>query len=166
MKNKSLLFITFLITPLIHMAQSLTPFVISTSGGSYSNASGQLSFTTGEMSMVKTFTAGGSILTQGFQQSFDFGVYVNDIEDSGFLFNTFPNPNNGKFTLYINSKSSTSTLLSIFDAIGKEILRKELEVDAGSQIFQIQLPSFSEGIYFLELLTDQNKLSRRIQIIQ
>ena len=165
MKNKSILFLTFLITPLIHHAQSLTPFVVSAAGGCYSNASAQLSFTTGEMTMVNTLAFGNFILTQGFQQPFDFSVFISENENIDFEFNVFPNPNHGSFSFYINSKTSAALKLTIYDAIGKAILRKKFDVDSGAQYYQLQLSEASEGIYFLELLTDQNKLTKKIQII-
>ncbi len=49
-------------------AQSLTPSVVASSGGFSNSANGSLSYTTGEMTMVKTFTNGSNTLTQGFQQ--------------------------------------------------------------------------------------------------
>lgn len=48
-------------------AQSLSPQVIASSGGFFSNGSGSLSWTLGE-TMTETFTGGSNQLTQGFQQ--------------------------------------------------------------------------------------------------
>jgi len=56
------------VAPVWMYAQSLSPTVISSTGGFSSNANGSLSYTVGEMTMVQTFSAGGNILTQGFQQ--------------------------------------------------------------------------------------------------
>ncbi len=50
-------------------SQSLSPTVIASNGGYATGGNTSLSYTTGEMTMVKTFSAGSNTLTQGFQQS-------------------------------------------------------------------------------------------------
>lgn len=76
-------------------AQSLSPQVIATSGGYYSNAAGSLSFTVGE-TVTPTITSGGYTLTQGFQQPFDLtidltaylqGYYVGSGQMTDVLYN-------------------------------------------------------------------------------
>lgn len=57
-------------------AQSLSPQVIASSGGYYSNGSGSLSWTLGE-TMTETFTSGSPQLTQGFQQPDAVLVNIN-----------------------------------------------------------------------------------------
>ena len=47
-------------------AQSLSPSVISSAGDFFSNASGSLSSTVAEMTMVETFSSTNNKLTQGF----------------------------------------------------------------------------------------------------
>lgn len=56
-------------------AQSLSPQVIASSGGYYSNAAGSLSFTVGE-TVTQTYTSGSNMLTQGFQQPFELNINV------------------------------------------------------------------------------------------
>lgn len=57
-------------------AQSLSPQVIASSGGYFSNAAGSLSFTVGE-TVTPTVTGGGYTLTQGFQQPFDLTINLS-----------------------------------------------------------------------------------------
>ena len=59
------IFIGFLLNSLTINAQTLSPFVISSTGGSSSG--NELSWTVGE-TFTETFTSGNNILTQGFQQ--------------------------------------------------------------------------------------------------
>jgi len=61
--------------PCLH-GQSLTPQVIASSGGYFTNGSGSLSWTIGE-TITETFTAGSSQLTQGFQQPDVVKVNIN-----------------------------------------------------------------------------------------
>ncbi len=67
MKKLCLLPVLFLVV-LFAKAQTLSPTAIVSTGGFSSNANGSLSYSVGELTMVKTFTGNGSILTQGFQQ--------------------------------------------------------------------------------------------------
>ncbi|MFU8844174.1 MAG: hypothetical protein ACNA7V_10250 [Bacteroidales bacterium] len=59
----------FSVFPLYVSAQSVSPEVIATAGDYFENSSGSLSWTLGEV-MTETFSSGGNILTQGFQQPF------------------------------------------------------------------------------------------------
>ena len=63
-------------------AQSLSPEVIASSGDYYENANASLSWTLGEIS-TETYSAGGNILTQGFQQP--IGVTVKGVDIFVFL---------------------------------------------------------------------------------
>src|SRR3954466_7249737 len=74
-------------------AQMLTPQVLAVTGGFASNANGSLSYTVGEMTMVQTFSANGSILTQGFQQPNDniTGLIELSRGETG-SFVLYPNP--------------------------------------------------------------------------
>src|SRR3989442_14473369 len=62
-------------------AQTLTPFVVSTSGAFYSNGAGMLSTTIGELAAVTTLSGGSNYLTQGFQQPWDFSVSIPEIQE-------------------------------------------------------------------------------------
>src|SRR4030095_17267989 len=69
---KKHLFVTlflFLLSYPYGKSQQLVPTVISSSGGFYSTPSAMLSFTTGELASIETYSAPGLILTQGFHQS-------------------------------------------------------------------------------------------------
>lgn len=153
MKAKTVFILTliFVLSISSSFAQSLTPFVISSSGGFYSNSSGQLSFTTAEMTMVKTFSAGNSILTQGFQQPFDFGVFVTSEKNATSSFNVYPNPSAGDFNLLVESKSASAGEVVVYDAMGKEVFKEKMTLMAGKQILPLQLSALNQGIYLLQL---------------
>jgi hypothetical protein len=57
-------------------AQSLSPTVVTTSGGYYPSNNASLSWTLGEIA-TETFSNGGYILTQGFQQP--YGIIISGI---------------------------------------------------------------------------------------
>jgi hypothetical protein len=137
-------------------AQQLTPFVISTSGGFYSNASGSLSFTVGEMAAVETFTAPASILTQGFQQPWDFGTYVIDYPGAEFSFDVFPNPSGSVVHLYTQSVEQAALKISVTDILGREVFHSELFHSDVLQLHQLDLSIVTSGTYFLTLAINWN----------
>src|SRR5687767_11905584 len=86
-------------------SQQLSPFVVSSSGGFYSNAEGMLSFTTGELAAIETYTHPLVTLTQGFQQPWDLNTHVDDNQSSGFSFDIYPNPSDGIVHLITKSQA-------------------------------------------------------------
>ena len=106
-------------------AQQLAPKVIATSGGYATNSScGSLSYTVGEMAMVKTFSSNGNILTQGFQQPTDsvFTLGLIDLSKS----------EDGNLAVYPNPASSVLWLGYEFTASGHiEVLTTDI---AGQQL--------------------------------
>ncbi|MGD0710407.1 MAG: hypothetical protein ABR968_04440 [Bacteroidales bacterium] len=93
MKSKFLVLIAVLgICGLTARSQTLSPTVISSSGGFYNNSSGMLSTTVAEMTMVQTFQSGSNFLTQGFQQPEDYtvGIVETPVVSGDILI--YPNP--------------------------------------------------------------------------
>jgi hypothetical protein len=84
-------------------AQSLSPQVVASSGGYYTNTSGSLSFTVGETN-IQTLSSPNHLLTQGFQQPLEInllnvkafleGYYVGAGMMNDVLYNqgVYPNP--------------------------------------------------------------------------
>jgi hypothetical protein len=136
-------------------AQSLTPFVISSSGAFYSNGSGMLSTTIGELAAINTLTGGSNILTQGFQQAWDFGNSVPEIQENGFASQVYPNPSNGIFTIAMNTDKNFKVNVKVFDVLGKMIYNESLNHSAGYATHEIDLKLIAEGVYFLELINEE-----------
>jgi hypothetical protein len=133
-------------------AQSLTPTVVASSGGFFSNASGMLSETVGELAAVTTLSTANNFLTQGFQQPSDFSTGASTIVSPDFAVLVFPNPAAGLFNIVIQSDRDESLELSVYDMLGKKIIRTEESITAGRNIFRIDLTQKIAGIYLLECL--------------
>lgn len=142
-------------------SQTLSPFVISSSGGFYTSGSAMLSFTVAEMTMVETYTSGSNILTQGFQQAEDMAVDVQESEINTGDVNIYPNPTNGLFTLSYISPNSGANVIRLYNLVGQEVLSKALLQSAGKNTVSIDISSFSQGIYMLELTTENSKGERQ-----
>jgi hypothetical protein len=132
-------------------SQSLTPFVVSTSGAFFSNGAGMLSTTIGELAAVTTLTSAGNFLTQGFQQPWDFSVSVPEIEKNGIAFDVFPNPSSGNFTLALNTEGDSKIMITVYDVLGKAVYAESVYHISGYSSHEINLEKMAEGVYMLEV---------------
>ncbi|MEO5906909.1 MAG: T9SS type A sorting domain-containing protein [Saprospiraceae bacterium] len=130
-------------------AQLLSPFVVSSSGGFYNNSAGMLSFTTGELSMVETFVSSGNILTQGFQQSWDFDTAIEESPDAKFSINIYPNPSDGNFNLMTTSEKQVDISMNIISILGVEIFRENFYQEEITSIHPFQLSTVPQGLYLI-----------------
>ena len=150
------------------IAQQLSPFVVSSSGGFYTNGSGMLSFTTGEMTMVETFVAPAGSLTQGFQQPWDFKTAVHDLPGGQFAYTVYPNPSNGQFTLVTESEEEREIHVQIHDILGQLIYQYTFGHVDHLQITPMDLQNTVSGVYMIALTVDDHptRFVTKIQIIK
>lgn len=146
-------------------AQSLSPSVVSSSGAFYSNGAGMLSSTIGEMAMVETFSAGSSILTQGFQQSFDVGVGVPE-HPAALALSIFPNPTSGNIVIQLPDSYTGKVEANIFDAVGKLVFRKTVPLARNANSIPLSIESLMKGMYVLEVKTDTEHSFTKINLIK
>ncbi|MFT6443014.1 MAG: hypothetical protein ACJASQ_001110 [Crocinitomicaceae bacterium] len=143
-KNTIVLF--SLLTTLTVSAQD----VVSTQGNSYSNASGSIDFTIGEV-VINTGTDGTNDITQGFHQtSWNF----LDVEDFAPNYEAiiFPNPTSD----VLNIKTSTfeNVTYTLYDAMGKLVLQDKLSAEQTP----IQVSQLAPGSYSLTLNNETQNL--------
>jgi len=131
-----------------------------------------LSFTTGEMTAVETYTSPSTILTQGFQQAWDFGTYINEHPIPNFSFGIYPNPSNGYFKLVTESEVNEHVDVRISDVLGREILRKKFYHQSKINVQPFDLSDAAQGIYLIALTIKENNSSpeyhfiNKIQIVR
>ena len=156
LKLPGMLFALIMLTGILQ-SQTLSPTVISSSGAFYSNSSGMLSTTVGEMTMVETFSASGSILTQGFQQPEDWPVSITEIPAAAGDIMIYPNPTSGMFTLNYTSSSSGANVIKLYNLVGQVVYTQSVEQSAGSNTVSFDIGTLSQGIYMLELMLVNDK---------
>mgnify|MGYP005666070773 CR=1 FL=1 len=124
--------------------------VVSTQGDSYSNGSGSIDFTLGEV-IIATGTDGTNDLTQGFHQTNWNFLGVEDHLPS-YAADIFPNPTDD--ILNIRTSVYEGVTYTVYDLQGKLLLQNKLFSEQTS----IQLGQFSAGTYSLVLNNDTQKL--------
>jgi hypothetical protein len=157
MKNKLFILIAMLGFTSLLQAQTLSPTVVSSSGGYFTSASASLSFTVAEMTMVQTFTTAGNILTQGFQQPEDMSVSISETPVVSGEIMIYPNPTNGNFTLSYVSNETSETTINLYNLVGQVVLTKSVSQVKGLNTVNFDISSFSQGIYMLELALTNTK---------
>jgi hypothetical protein len=152
MKIKILLSGAFMMLLSISMiAQTLSPQVISSSGGFYSGGSATLSVTVAEMTMVQTFSQPNNILTQGFQQPEQLTTAIQENELAIGDVSIYPNPSNGQFIVGYNATSSGDYQIRIFDMTGRVVFSQSYSAGVGQNSIHIDMGHYRQGIYLLEM---------------
>jgi len=150
------------VAPVWMYAQSLTPTVISSTGGFSSNANGSLSYTVGEMSMVQTFSASGNILTQGFQQPNDQLVGLIDITKDEFgSFVVYPNPAVDNLWFGFQFPEEGRIAIAVYDVLGQKVADVyNGNYDTGKTTDGFAVSNFAAGSYYMSLTFTSDKDNR------
>ena len=158
--KKIMLFLIALAAHYSLFSQTLSPFVISSSGNYSLVGDTSLSSTTGESTMIQTFSSGSNILTQGFQQPNDLSVGIVGPENY-FAILWYPNPSAGLLSLESDFPWAGRFSYRIIDAIGRVVYQAEAKVDRGRYKQIISLYSLADGLYHVET-TLENETTNRI----
>jgi hypothetical protein len=132
-------------------AQSLSPQVIASSGA-FSVAGGySLSYTVGEMSAIQTYSAGGAILTQGFQQPNDIVSGLLDIQkDINGTFVLYPNPAIEQLWFGYEFDGQGSVEVSLYDVTGRQLDYSLIEnYNSGKVTHSLNSSAYAAGQYML-----------------
>ena len=129
------------------LSQSISPFVISSSGNHFTGGNHQLSWTMGEP-IVNTLSIGNSVLTQGFHQPYNSLFTTNETENMSVSISVFPNPANESIKIVF--PHSGSYHISLNDLLGKEISAFRLNNES---FCSVDISDLSCGSYFLRIST-------------
>ena len=124
--------------------------VVSTQGDSYSNASGSIDFTLGEVVIV-TGTDGTNDLTQGFHQTNWNFLGVEDFAPN-YEAIIFPNPTED--VLNIKTSMFENVTYTLYDGLGKLVMQDILSAEQTP----IQVSQLAPGSYLLTLNNETQNL--------
>ncbi len=167
--KKILLLIPLCVLSVSLRSQSLSPVVLASSGGFYTFASGTLSATVGEMTMVETFSSGSNKLTQGFHQPNDIlsvGIeQPHATVNTNVSFNVYPNPASDQVTVASQFDKPGKILLQLFDHLGQLVSSVPQENAVNGQ-FQsnLHIEDFAPGIYSLRLTYNSSSNNKQVYV--
>ena len=76
----------------------------------------------------------------------------------------YPNPADQVVYIRLKEKQSLFARLSVTDLVGKTVIDKEIQLDAGNKIVSIDVAALRNGIYLLRLADQQNVMTRKLII--
>ena len=124
--------------------------VVSTQGDSYSNASGNIDFTIGEV-IIAAETDGTNDITQGFHQTNWNFLGVEDFAPN-YEAIIFPNPTED--VLKIRTSTFENVTYTLYDAQGKLVMQDKLSAEQTP----IQVSQLAPGAYSLTLNKETHNL--------
>lgn len=74
----------------------------------------------------------------------------------------YPNPSNGKFSVYFNLEHSSQTTFELYNMSGKLVMKHNYSMlDSGKQVINIKINNIQSGIYIIRLVED-NKINTQL----
>lgn len=143
MKNALILSFSIAVLSLANTAsaQSVTPVVVASAGATASIGNTQISYTIGE-TVVPTFYAGNTYLTQGFQQPSWIEVGISEVGVEGIK--VFPNPTAEVVTIETGNQKYK---VELYDMLGQIVIESS-EVKGSTQL---DLSTLAPATYALVL---------------
>ncbi len=157
-------------------AGGIVDFDATTSTGDlYSWDFGNGSTGNGEMTS-NTYTAGGTYTvtltvtdtvcgtTDTITQTVFTDVSLNELELAGSV-EVYPNPNNGKFNVDLDLVGGQNVELTLSNAIGQAIYRKDLGRVGGHVETDINVEGLAPGVYYLRVMGNDKSKTVKITIL-
>lgn len=128
---------------------------------------GDLSLIYGEMSAgnwTLTITDnfdqdGGNLTSFEIELCLEDQLSISEFESNGFAI--FPNPNNGEFTIKLNSNSGNDIIVEVFDIRGRKIFNNAY-TNNGDFKETVSLNSVHSGMYLVTVNDGVNEITKRI----
>jgi hypothetical protein len=157
-------------------AQSITPSVINSTGGSAVSGNNPsnafyLDWNVGEMTLVNTMRTSGKkilIITNGFLQPEYSGDNGNEPERllTGWFTNAevrvFPNPASEYVDVNLFFEETGTVRLNLFSVMGEQLFTREFSVTSKARVEQVPVRSYTPGTYLLQVqLFSEGKLVKQ-----
>ena len=132
-------------------AQTVTPTVFSSNGGSYSSQAGNVEWTIGEP-VSETYKSGSNITTTGFHQPLLYVITaIEDKKNNSENVMVFPNPVKDELHLNFGGMRTGKYMINVTDALGKQVLFTDADIKDDSREVKIRMAGFAEGTYLLQI---------------
>ncbi|MDN5203640.1 T9SS type A sorting domain-containing protein [Fulvivirgaceae bacterium BMA10] len=164
---KKAIFLGMLIMPFVTIGQTVERSVLASDGSFSAQSNLSISYTIGDIA-VDLLKDQELSLQQGFQQVADVevltGIYDHTIVGS---LAAYPNPTQGQLTLSIEVEKRSKLHYSLYDAIGRIVMKSEHAIDVQKNKFlHIHLDYMKPGIYHLLVTSESGEAFKSIKILK
>ena len=91
-------------------------------------------------------------------------IGTQTLTDAGWQIGLTPNPNAGQFQLAIAAPQATPAVISVLDALGREIYQQSVDMRVGNQMFDLNLGALPAGLYVAQVQTGEGRGSVRFLV--
>lgn len=92
-----------------------------------------------------------------------FNVGIDEIEFDVYDLQLYPNPASGDVSVSYNISKSSDVVIEVLDILGKQVKMEERKNQIpGIHLMNIDISTLSKGVYFVNLKTDRNNITRRL----
>ena len=76
----------------------------------------------------------------------------------------YPNPSRDVFNISFTSEEIQDLRVRVLNVVGEEIVVENLQQFVGEYVKQVDLNTYSKGIYFLEIETQQGVVNKKLTL--
>ena len=134
-------------------AQSITPQVINSTGGTSQKGYYFIDWSIGELTLVNQMQTSGYIVTNGFIQPFTHDPNLKNNEDifADGEIRILPNPTRDILEIDFKTKQQGRVTMSLVNVSGNILYQREITSYGHGQIERIDMTRFANGSYFLTI---------------
>ena len=155
--------ICFCFSAMHGQTQTISPSVISSTGGAISDTATVLNWTLGE-TVIQNIQSGNNYLSQGFHQPYYTVITAVENTTAFFDVTVFPNPTANILNIIINSDSELPFEFFLFDINGKILFQKEERTIAKQHTFIYDTGNLATGLYFIKITNTEKNISETFKI--
>lgn len=160
MKKTILIILAFI--PLGLSAQTIERQVLGSNGALTVLSNIRANYTIGEP-VVTNFISTNLIVNQGFQQNYNVGDGINEI-DSDFSINAYPNPTDNKIILEFSSPSEIKLTVALIDELGRVLLSNNYIASSSTSHEIIDMKQLAAANYFFTFKNSNGELLKTIKV--
>ena len=83
-------------------------------------------------------------------------------QKNSFIVHVYPNPTDGLVNISFDKVMKQTINVRLVDAFGKEVYRKQFNLDFETSFIDFDISNYSKGVYFLQLVTNDIVKTERI----
>ena len=159
--KKALFFLGFIFCFSLIYSQSSDVNVIASSGDYVEGTGYSVSWTLGEIA-IESLSDGNVSVNQGFQQAYYSVTTLEEINNTNFFIDVFPNPSTDLLHIKYSADIFETYILELYDIKGTLILNKEVQ----SCDELLNMESMARGEYFIKTLKSDGALIKSFKIIK